>query len=55
MSYIVRYYVEAVSRLDAITKATAMLRTGVKLNGVADVQERPGGWWDVSLHVWEDA
>ena len=54
MSYLLRYSVLADSRLEAIQKACAMVRTGVKVNGIVECEQSIPGWWDVVLHVWED-
>ena len=40
--------------LEAVTAAVALLRTGVRLNGVNEAIETAPGWWSVTLHVWED-
>lgn len=55
MSYIIRYVVQATTRLEAIAKASALLRTGLRLNGVSRISEISPGTWAVALHVWEDA
>lgn len=54
MSYNLAYSVLADGRLEAIAKATALLRTGVKLRGVVSAEQGIPGWWDVVLSVWED-
>lgn len=55
MSYVIRYEVDASTRLEAIDKAASLLRIGVRLNGVHQVEEFLPGWWVVLLNVWEDA
>lgn len=55
MSYLLTYNVLADSRLEAIAKATAMLRSNVRLRGVQSAEQGTPGWWDVVLNVWEDA
>ena len=54
-NYSIRYDVAADTRLDAIAKATALLRSDVRLRGVNDADEFAPGWWRVSLNVWEEA
>lgn len=54
MSYNLRYEVEAQTRLEAIDKATGILRTGVKLRGVISAEPAFAGFWTVVLSVWED-
>lgn len=54
MSYAIAFTVLADSRLEAITKAIELLRSNVKCNGVLSAEQGVPGWWDVSLHVWED-
>lgn len=54
MSYVIKYSVLADGRLEAIEKAIAMLRTGLKLRGVVSAEQGVPGWWDVDLSVWED-
>lgn len=56
MSYTIKYTVVATSRLEAIERASALLRTGLRLNSVvsADPSESKGPIWVVVLHVWED-
>lgn len=55
MSYQLHYSVLADSRLQAIEKAAALLRTGVKLIAVVEAEQGTPGWWEVTLAVWEDA
>lgn len=54
MSYLLGYEVAAATRMEAIAKAVALLRTDVRLNGVSSAEETAPGWWKVRLHVWED-
>ncbi|MDP2622875.1 MAG: hypothetical protein Q8Q29_03645 [Actinomycetota bacterium] len=54
VSYNVRFDILADGYLDAISKATAMLRTGVKVNGVVECEPSTPGWYSVVLSVWED-
>lgn len=51
----VTYSVRADSRLDAITQAVGMLRTGVSLRAVVEAEQGTPGWWDVVLSVREAA
>lgn len=53
MSYSIAYTVAADTRLEAIEKAVAMLRSSVRLRGVGQVTE-VAGLWTVCLSVWED-
>lgn len=55
MTYSIRYTVDAATKLEAIEKATAKLRSGVRV--VAVVSAAPAGipWWVVRLKVAEDA
>lgn len=55
MSYLIRFDVLADGRLEAIAKATAKLRTGVKLIAVVEAEQSTPGWWSVQLSVSEDA
>ena len=54
VSYNVHYSVLADGRLEAIEKAVALLRTGVKLRGVVEAEQGTPGWWEVTLSVFED-
>lgn len=54
MSFNMTYSVRADSRFEAIEKAVALLRTGVKLRGVVEAEQGTPGWWDVVLSVFED-
>jgi hypothetical protein len=54
VQYNVHYSVLADSRLEAITKATEMLRTGVKVRGVVEAEQSTPGWYSVILAVEED-
>ena len=54
MSYNIHYSVLADGRLEAIEKACALLRTGVKLRGVVEAEQGTPGWWEVTLSVFED-
>ena len=55
MSYNIRFDVIADGYLDAITKAAAKLRTGVKVIVVVECEPSTPGWYSVLLSVWEDA
>jgi hypothetical protein len=55
VTYVLSYEVAAASKLDAITKAGTMLRTGVRLVEVQAAEEVRPGWWKVSMWVGEDA
>lgn len=55
MTFNLHYSVLADGRLQAIEKAVALLRTGVKLRGVVEAEQSIPGWWEVTLSVWEDA
>lgn len=54
MSYSIAYTVVADTKLEAIEKAVAMLRTDVRLRGVDSVTSN-AELWTVCLNVWEDA
>jgi hypothetical protein len=54
MSYQIRFDVIADGYLDAITKATGKLRTGVKVRAVIECEPSTPGWYSVLLSVWED-
>jgi hypothetical protein len=54
VSYNLTFTVPAETRLEAITNAVAMLRTGLKLRGVVSANATAGAYWDVVLSVWED-
>lgn len=54
MSYSIRFDVLADGYLDAVTKATLKLRTGVKVVGVVECEPSTPGWYSVLLSVWED-
>lgn len=53
MKYVLRYEVGAATQFEAITKAGAMLRSGVRLVSVQSAEEVWTGWWSVALWVTE--
>ena len=54
LEYQLTYSILADSRLEAIMRAGAMLRTGVRVVGVAEAEQSLPGWWAVVLDVAED-
>lgn len=53
-TYFLSYSVLADGRLEALMKAGAMLRTGVRIVGEAEAEQGVPGWWDVTFLVAED-
>lgn len=53
MRYRLTYTVLADSRLQAIFKADALLRTGVTVVALVECEQGVPGWWDVVLDVEE--
>ena len=53
-TYFLSYSVLADSRLEAIMKAGAMLRSAVRVVGEAEAEQGIPGWWDVTFLVAED-
>ncbi len=53
IAYRITYNVLADSRLDAILKAGAKLRTGVRVVELVECEQGVPGWWDVVLLVEE--
>lgn len=51
--YAIKYDVQAETTYEAITKATALLRSNLRLNGVLNVAPTTPGWYEVRLHVHE--
>jgi hypothetical protein len=54
MTYNLRYEIQAETRLEAIDKATGLLRSNVRLRGVIKAEPAFNGFWTVVLSVWED-
>ena len=52
--YLIPYEVQAETRLDAIMKASTLLRTGLRVLNVLSVTPTVPGWWEVKLDVEED-
>jgi len=53
-TYFLTYTVLADSRLEALMKAGAMLRTNVRMVGQAEAEQGVPGWWDVTFLVAEE-
>jgi hypothetical protein len=53
-TYFLTYTVLADSRLAALMKAGAMLRTNVRMVGQAEAEQGVPGWWDVTFLVAEE-
>ncbi len=54
IEYQLTYSILADSRLEAIMRAGAKLRTGLRVEGVAEAEQSIPGWWSVTLNVAED-
>jgi hypothetical protein len=52
-AYTLTYTVQAPNHLMAVMNAGALLRTGVAVTSIVDVDEFAPGWWHVSLAVEE--